>query len=103
MPKVPMIFTSILSLIGAIVALIAFRHTSHAGRAITSHGREHLVVVQALRILTGVTVLMGFVCLGFYLDGHEEIAGGRNPWWTCLVFWLLACVQLYILFDRPTQ
>lgn len=79
--------------VGAIAATLAFSST-RGGTLNLGAG-----ITLVLRGLVAFAVLAGFVFLGFYLDGHEEIGGGRNPWWVCLVFWAQAVFAAYSLFE----
>ncbi len=80
-------------LVGALAATLAFAST-RGGTLNLGAG-----ITLLLRGLVAFAVLAGFVSLGYYLDGYEEIGGGRNPWWVCLVFWAQAGFGAYSLFE----
>lgn len=82
------------TMIGSIAAALTFRFTQ---RGHLNFGGEQ--VLMMLRLLIAGAVLMGFVCLGFNLAGYEEVGGGLNPWWTCLVLWAQAAFGTYTILE----
>ncbi|EPP9374404.1 hypothetical protein PZF67_006125 [Pseudomonas aeruginosa] len=82
------------TVMGSISSALAFRFTQ---RGHLNFGGEQVLMI--VRLLIAGAVLMGFVCLGFKLAGYEEVGGGLNPWWTCLVFWAQAAFGTYTIFE----
>lgn len=84
----------VFAVVGAIAAALAF-HFTRSGKL--NFGGEG--AVRLVRLTIAATVLFGFLSLGFNLAGFEELGGGLNPWWLCLVFWAQSALATYTIFE----
>lgn len=92
--EAPMPLILLFTVMGSIAAALAFQFTQ---RGHLNFGGEQMLTLA--RLLIAGAVLMGFLSLGFNLAGYEEVGGGLNPWWTCLVFWVQAAFGTYTIFE----